>query len=144
MNGCFNKCSNLTIPPNTPQGVTHMGDCYKECVSLIEAPKIPVSVIAINGLIGECNKITSITLPLTTWANYNYPFNGCTQLTDITWSGKRTANLDLNILGAPSYTQEDIQELVPEHLEDLYKDTIKISFSDNKITVNDTETTITT
>ena len=42
------------------------------------------------------------------------------------------------------YEQETVKSLVPEHLDDLYKDKIKISFGDNKITVNNTETTITT
>lgn len=144
MTSCFFRCSSLTIPPNTPEGIINIGDCYKGCTSLTEAPKLPVGIIDVNGVINGCDKISSIALPLSSLGNYNYPFSGCTQLTDITWVGKIAKNFDLNVLGAPSYTQADIQELVPEHLEDLYKDKIKISFGNNKITVNDTETTITT
>ena len=109
------------------------------------ASKLQGSIKVENTIIfSPCDKISSITLPLSSLGNYNYPLSGCTQLTDITWVGKIAKDFDLNVLGAPSYTQADIQELVPEHLEDLYKDKIKISFGDNKITVNNTETTITT
>lgn len=144
MTSCFYRCSSLTIPPNTPEGIINIGDCYIYCTSLTEAPKLPVGIININGVVNGCNKISSISLPLSSLGNYNYPLSGCTQLTDITWVGKIAKDFDLNVLGAPSYTQADIQELVPEHLDDLYKDKIKISFGNNKITVNDTETTITT
>ena len=144
MTSCFFRCSSLTIPPNTPEGIIHIGDCYAHCTSLTEAPKLPVGIININGVVNGCNKISSISLPLSSLGNYNYPLSGCTQLTDITWVGKIAKDFDLNVLGAPSYTQADIQELVPEHLEDLYKDKIKINFGNNKITVNNTETTITT
>ena len=93
-----------------------------------------------------CTSITELTLPLDSTITYDNALYGCSLLSDITWTGKRKTDLNLisGGLNCPSYTQDDIRELVPEHLEDLYKDKIKISFGDNKITINDTEKTITT
>ena len=126
-----------------PLKITSLCNCYKGCSSLKEPPIIPNNVGNILSLVQD-SQITNITIPLDTISSYENALQNCTQLTDITWSGKRTADFNLNRLGAPSYTQDDIQELLPEHLDDLYKDKIKISFGDNKITVNSTETTITT
>ena len=143
MDSTFWYCTSLEYPPQTPLKITSLCNCYKGCSSLKEPPIIPNNVGNILSLV-QNSQITNITIPLDTINSYENALQNCTQLTDITWSGKRTADFNLNKLGAPSYTQEDIRELVPEHLDDLYKDKIKISFGDNKITVNNTETTITT
>ena len=42
------------------------------------------------------------------------------------------------------YEQETVKSFATDHLEDLYKDKIKINVGDNKITINNTEKTITT
>ena len=145
MNNCFHSCSNLVTPPQTPKGITGMRATYYNCTSLTTAPEIPNDIAYIDNILYG-TKITELTLPLDSITNYGNVLYACGLLTDITWTGKRKTDLNLGVGGltCPSYTQEDIQELVPEHLDDLYKDKIKISFGDNKITVNDTETTITT
>lgn len=145
MERCFSGCSNLVTPPKTPKGTTNMNATYFNCTSLITAPEIPNNITNINSILYG-TKITELTLPLDSITIYDNALYGCNLLTNITWTGKRKADLNLVSTGlaCPSYTQEDIQELVPEHLEDLYKDKIKISFGNNKITVNNTETTITT
>ena len=145
MDSCFHSCSNLVTPPKTPEKVTIMNNSYNGCVSLTTAPEIPNSVTGITNILYK-TKVTALALPLDSISNYTNALLECSLLTDITWTGKRKTNLTLisGGLNCPSYTQDDICELVPEHLEDLYKDKIKISFGDNKITINDTEKTITT
>lgn len=145
MNNCFQGCSNLVTPPQTPKGITNMGATYYNCTSLTTAPEIPNNITDIGSILFG-TKITELTLPLDSITSYGNALYNCSLLTDITWTGKRKTDLVLgsNGLNCPSYTQADIQELVPEHLDNLYKDKIKISFGDNKIAINGTETTITT
>ena len=145
MDNCFHSCSNLVTPPKTPQGITNMNATYYNCTSLTTAPEIPNNITNIRDVLSG-TKITKLTLPLDSITSYENALFNCSLLTDITWTGKRKTDLNLvsGGLNCPSYTQDDIRELVPEHLEDLYKDKIKISFGDNKITVNNTEKTITT
>lgn len=145
MNNCFQGCSNLVTPPQTPKGVTSMRATYYNCTSLTSPPEIPNNIAYIDNILYG-TKITELTLPLDSITSYGNALYGCSLLTDIAWTGKRKTDLVLGSGGlcCPSYTQADIQELVPEHLDDLHKDKIKINFGDNKITINDTETTITT
>ena len=145
MDSCFHNCSNLVTPPKTPKLITNMNAAYYNCTSLTTAPEIPNDITNI-GTILYGTKITELTLPLDSITNYGNALYACGLLTDITWTGKRKTDLNLGAGGltCPSYTQTDIQELVPEHLDDLYKDKIKINFGGNKITINNTETTITT
>lgn len=142
MNDTFNGCLNLITPPKTPEGVKGMGDCYRGCTSLTTAPYIPNTCTDINELVYNCNKLTSVSIPLKNISNYNQGLAGCSAITDIDWTGKRTTDFSLTLLNCPSYTQEDLKELVNDHLDDLYKDKVKISFGDNKITINNTETTL--
>ena len=145
MSMCFHSCSNLITPPKTPKSITEMKATYYNCTSLTTAPEIPNNIVEINSILYG-TKITELTLPLDSITSYGNALYACGLLADITWTGKRKTDLNIGSggLSCPSYTQDDIQELVPEHLDDLYKDKIKISFGDNKITVNDTEKTITT
>lgn len=141
MANCFRNCSSLTIPPVTPEGVTNIGDCYNNCVNLTESAILPITALAINGVFNYCRKIPSVIIPLLSWSNYNYPLQGCTSLNTITWIGKKKEDFDLGLLASPSYSQHDLKSLVNDHLEDLYKDKIKINYG-SKITINNTETTL--
>ena len=139
MNHCFNGCSSLITPPTTPEGIDSMQQTYQGCTALTTAPYIPDSVINIQYILHSCSKITSVELPLRNTSNFTHPLWSCSSLTDVTWRGLRQNNFNLNNLGI-TLTQEDIKELVPEHLDDLYKDTIKLNYNDTKVTINDNET----
>lgn len=138
MQSCFQGCTSLVTPPVTPEGVTNMHSCYKWCGNLSSAPNIPESCNNIYLTFQDCSKFTSISIPLHITA-YGEALSGCNSLTDITWTGLRTADFSLASLGTPSYAQADIKELVPEHLDDLYKDTIKLDCNNQKITINGNE-----
>ena len=152
MNNTFNGCTSLTEAPEIPEGVTNMTSCFQGCTSLTTAPNIPSSCYNISSAFHSC-AFTNITIPIATIGinpnngeNFNTYYSNvlynCTKLTDITWEGERSVDFTLtNLASNISYTQADIQELVPEHLDDLHKDEIKISFSNKKITINNTETT---
>lgn len=141
MSACFRGTS-LVTPPVTPNGVTTMFESYAGCTSLTSAPNIPSSCTNITSYLNGCNKITSVSVPLKNIFNYSQGLANCSAITDIDWTGKRTTDFSLTSLNCPSYTQEDLKELVNDNLEDLYKDKIKISFADSKVTINGTETTI--
>lgn len=146
---CFRN-TGLTTPPQTPEKVTNMNNSYYDCVSLTTAPYIPNSVTNIATLVYNCNKLTEITIPLDSITSYINALCG-TGIQKVNWVGKRKTNFNIisnglygGYIGTNEYEQETIKSLVTDHLEDLYKDKIKISFVDNKITVNGTEKTITT
>jgi hypothetical protein len=148
MVSCFQYCSSLVTPPTIPNGVTRMTSCFQGCTSLTTAPNIPLSTKGqlLDALMRDCTSITSVTIPLEVLTNsYWRMLYGCTALTNVDWIGLTTTGIDVGALtGNDSrvlFTQADIQELVPEHLADLYKDKIKISFSNKTITINDTDTT---
>ena len=82
-----------------------------------------------------------VTVPLDSIGNYTATFNA-SAIQNITWTGERITDFNLNTMGSNiTFPKQDIQELVPEHLADLHKDEIKISFSKKEITINNTETT---
>ena len=146
---CFRN-TGLTTPPKTPEKVNNMNNSYYDCSSLTTAPYIPKSVTNIATLVYNCNKLTEITIPLEKITSYTNALCG-TGIQKVNWVGKRKTNFNIisnglygGYIGTNEYEQETIKSLVTDHLEDLYKDKIKISFVDNKITVNGTETTITT
>lgn len=146
----FAKGTSLVTPPITPEGVIKMPETYRECTSLTSAPNIPNSVTDINSLVYNCNKLTEITIPLDNIEIYINALYG-TGIQKVNWVGKRKTNFDIQAnglyggqIGTMEYEQGTIKSLVTDHLDDLYKDKIKISFRDNKITVNNTEKTITT
>lgn len=143
MSACFRGTSLIT-PPITPQGVTSMANCYQYCGNLETPPIISEECTNISYIVSGCKKLTNITIPLKNILSYRVEnaLQNCTALVDIDWIGKRTTDFNLTGLSCPSYTQEDLKELVNENLDDLYKDKIKISFSDSKVTINGTETTI--
>lgn len=143
MSNCFKSCPNLVTPPQTPEGVTDMNCAYQYCSNLEQAPYIPDSVINISYMICGCSKITEITIPLDSilFNRVENAFQTCTALTRVYWRGIRTTDWNLLGFGKSTYEQEDLKDLVNNHLEDLYKDKIKISYG-SKITINDTETTI--
>ena len=116
MQSTFYGCSSLTTVPNIPNSVTNMNQTFYGCLSLTIAPNIPDSVTDIFGTFCNCSSLTECTIPLTNVTNYTNCLQNCSALTNITWIGERTTVFSLVLLGAPSYTQADIQELVPEHL----------------------------
>ena len=116
MTNCFSGCTSLVTPPVTPQGITIMRSTYYGCTSLTSAPNIPSSCTNISNYLNGCNKITSVSIPLDNIINYSQGLAGCSAITDIYWTGTRTTDFSLTNLGAPSYTQTDIKELVNEHL----------------------------
>ena len=166
MEGCFYNCTALISPPITPEGVAKMSNCYRGCTTLTTTPNIPTSVTKLLATFYGCTSLTkgailtkehniteygymyyscsslkSVQILLTAkWSQGYPPLSGCNSLTDIEWIGLSNSNFNLNNLGI-TFTQADIQKLVPEHLDDLYKDTIKLNHKDTKVTINNNETT---
>lgn len=118
MQDTFNGCTALTQAPTIPSSVTNMSSTFKGCTSLTQAPNIPNSVTNISMMLALCEKVTSITLPLANIQTYNGALNS-TGITDITWVGERNSDFDITSLYFNGCSQQDIQELVPEHLADL-------------------------
>ena len=165
MSDCFKNCTSLTTAPVIPQGVTNMQNCFQNCTSLTTAPNIPNSCTNVGVCFNGCtslkegavlhenittmhqiyadSSVKKIYVPLTNITAYDYMINNLTvNLEDIIWIGERKTDFSIpSLAGNRSIPQQDIQELVPEHLDDLHKDEIKISFSNKKITINNTETT---
>lgn len=135
MEQTFYNCSSLTTSAITPEDTTIMKGCYRNCTSLLSAPNIPNSVTNILDILYNCPKITEVTIPVSNITSYTNALQG-TSLTNVDWTGKRTTDFNLTSLNG-SYTQEDLKELVNNNLEDLYKDKIKISFSDSTVTINE-------
>ena len=166
MEGCFYNCTALISPPITPEGVAKMSNCYRGCTAMTTTPNIPTSVTKLLATFYGCTSLTkgailtkehniteygymyyscsslkSVQILLTAkWSQGYPPLSGCNSLTDIEWIGLSNSNFNLNNLGI-TFTQADIQKLVPEHLDDLYKDTIKLNHKDTKVTINNNETT---
>lgn len=135
MQKAFYGCNKLITPPQTPEGTTTMEGSYYGSTSMTSAPNIPDSVTNIQQVLYNCPKVTEVTIPVSNITSYTNALQG-TSLTNVDWTGKRATDFSLTLLNG-SYTQEDLKELVNDHLEDLYKDKIKISFSDNKVTINE-------
>ena len=105
----------------------------------------------IRGFVRQCTSLTEVTIPLSNITMYTDALTDCIKLSNIIWKGDLKNNMIMygatstalmsNQSEVCSYTQQDIQELVPEHLADLRKDKIKISFNNKTITINDTNTT---
>lgn len=80
-----------------------------------------------------------------TTKNYTYALIGAGSV-DIKWLGDRTSDLNMiNLCGAydtAQPTMTSIKELASNHLGDIYIDEIEISFEDNVLKINGTETTI--
>ena len=139
----FNGCSKLTKPANTPEGVVNMNAAYQYCINLEQAPYIPDSVTNVSYIIDGCKKVAEITIPLGAiqFNRVENAFQNCAALTRVYWRGIRTTDWNLLGFGKSIYEQEDLKDLVNNHLEDLYKDKIKINYG-SKITINNTETTL--
>ena len=163
MQNCFNGCSSLITPPTTPEGVAKMNNCYRNCTALTTPANIPTSctncdslyygctsltegseiteehnINNINNMYVNCTSLHYVQLPLTADLTGFKPLDGVNSI-DIDWIGTRYADYIVTNLGTIP-REEDIHELVPEHLEDLYKDTIKLNCNDTKVTINDNET----
>lgn len=144
----FNGCLKLTIPPKTPEDTTSMKKCYYGCTSLTTAPYIPNSVTDISSILYSCNKVSEVTIPLENiTSGYGNALYG-TGIQKVNWVGKRKSNFDINVNGLyggdttyRKYKQETLKSLTNDHLDDLYKDKIKINYG-SKITINNTETTL--
>lgn len=146
MANCFRN-TGLTTPAQTPEGVLSMNNCYNGCVPLTTAPYIPNTCTNISNLVYACDKLKEITIPLEKIETYTNALYG-TGIQKINWVGKRKANFDISVSGlyggdliTKEYEQETLKSLVDDHLEDLYKDKIKINYG-SKITINNTETTL--
>mgnify|MGYP000109914160 CR=1 FL=1 len=149
MEDTFSYCTKLGTPPKTPEGVLSMAGCYYGCTSLITAPYIPNTCTNIKNLACSCNKLTEITIPLENLKIYTNALNG-TGIQNVNWVGKRKTDFNIYVNGlggglvsTKEYKPETLKSLVDDHLEDLYKDEIKINYG-SKIMINNTETTITT
>ena len=116
MNSTFQGCTSLTTAPTIPDSVTNMYNTFYGCTSLTTAPNIPNGVTTMYSTFKDCTKLIECSIPLTNVTDYAQCLLNCSALTNITWVGERTTNFSLATLGAPLYTQADIQELVPEHL----------------------------
>ena len=142
MYGCFQSCSALTTPPIIPEGVASM--YYTFAFSGITTPpNIPSTATTIEGVCRQCTSLTTMTIPFrSTITNYWMCIHN-SPITDITWEGEVESSLDISRLDSVyQRTQADIQELVPEHLGDLYKDKAIFDFSKKEITINNTKTTL--
>lgn len=147
MNETFSYCPKLKTPPKTPEGTKSMTGCYYGCTSLTIAPYIPNTCTDIKDLVYACNKLTEITIPLDNLKIYRNALQG-TGIQRVNWIGKRTTDFGIYTdglyggdLSTKKYEQETLKSLVNDHLDDLYKDKIKINYG-SKITINNTETTI--
>lgn len=150
MDGTLSYCSKLKTPPRTPEGTKSMTDCYNGCTSLVTAPYIPDTCTNIKNIVYACDKLAEITIPLKNISIYVNALYG-TGIQKINWVGKRKTDFNIYISGlyggnvvTKEYTPETLTSLVNDHLDDLYKDKVKMSFGDNKITINNTDTTVTT
>lgn len=150
MDGTLSYCSKLKTPPRTPEGTKSMTDCYNGCTSLVTAPYIPDTCTNIKNIVYACDKLTEITIPLKNISIYVNALYG-TGIQKINWVGKRKTDFSIYVSGlyggnvaTKKYTPETLTSLVNDHLDDLYKDKVKMSFGDNKITINNTDTTVTT
>ena len=165
MQGTFSDCTALTQAPDIPQGVTNMYGCFQSCSALTTPPIIPEGVASmyytfafsgittppnipstattIEGVCRQCTSLTTMTIPFrSTITNYWMCIHN-SPITDITWEGEVESSLDISRLDSVyQRTQADIQELVPEHLGDLYKDKAIFDFSKKEITINNTKTTL--
>ena len=142
MYGCFQSCSALTTPPIIPEGVASM--YYTFAFSGITTPpNIPSTATTIEGVCRQCTSLTTMTIPFrSTITNYWMCIHN-SPITDITWEGEVESSLDISRLDSVyQRTQADIQELVPEHLADLYRDKAIFDFSKKEITINNTKTTL--
>ena len=116
MDYTFNSCFKLTTVPNIPDSVTSMSNTFQGCKSLTTSPTIPNSVTNMYAAFNNCILLTECSIPLTKVKNYSSCLSNCSALINITWTGERTTNFSLTTLGAPSYTQADIRDLVTKHL----------------------------
>ena len=119
---CFFGCESLTTPAITPEGVTNMLATYQGCKKLTKSAYIPSGCTNVNALYFSCGSLKNATIPLANIEDYKsmlqymYVDSSC----DIAWEGERYTDFDVSLLGFYyPCSQEDIQELVPEHLADL-------------------------
>ena len=142
MQNCFKNCTSLTQAPVIPDGVTNMGTCFNGCKSLKQGPVLPESVIQMHQIYATAG-VTDVYIPLTNVSTYDYALNNTGGITNVTWVGERKSSYNVKSLaGNASIPKTDIQELVPEHLADLYKDKAIFDFSKKEITINNTKTTL--
>ena len=142
MENCFQGCTSLTQAPVIPDGVTNMGTCFNGCKSLKQGPVLPESVIQMHQIYATAG-VTDVYIPLTNVSTYDYALNNTGGITNVTWVGERKSSYNVKSLaGNASIPKTDIQELVPEHLADLYKDKAIFDFSKKEITINNTKTTL--
>ena len=145
--GMFVGCSKLQVPPTIPDSVTNMQETFNNCTGLTQNPNVPTGVTNLKYAFSN-SSITAITIPLTNLTTYDYAISKCPNLTDVTWVGELTNTFNVKNLYYRSATDNttptttDIQELVPEHLGDLYKDKAIFDFSKKEITINNTKTTL--
>ena len=147
LDGLFYGCGNLVkingIENWNTSKVTGVWDLFFGCGSLtdIDLSKWDMSKMSSTGAMYRgCGSLKTAYLPIQN-GTPNNALAGCSSDLDIIWVGERSSDFNIGVYGHSGFREEDIQELVPEHLGDLHKDEIKISFSNKKITINNTETT---
>jgi surface protein len=147
LNGLFYGCSNLIaingIENWNTSKVTNVWDLFYGCGSLtdIDLSNWDMSKMSSTGCMYRyCSSLKTAYLPIQGGIPEN-ALHGCSSNLDIVWVGERSTDFNIGVYSHSGFRKEDIQELVPEHLADFYKDKIKISFSNKTITINDTDTT---
>lgn len=116
MGECFYGCTNLIIPPITPNNVKSMGSAYSGCTNLEIAPNIPSDATYIAYMLSNCKKIKEVTIPIgiiEVGNNYVGVIEGCTALENIDWDGNTGVSLNVRLLLLNvNISERDFHELI--------------------------------
>ena len=80
----FMGCANMTVAPQTPEGVTEYYFAFAQCTSLKTAPNIPDGAINLNSAFIECVSLTETPFLPDSVENIGNAFTYCTSLTTVT------------------------------------------------------------
>jgi surface protein len=149
LNGLFYGCSNLIaingIENWNTSKVTNVWDLFYGCGSLtdIDLSNWDMSKMNSTGCMYRyCSSLKTAYLPIQGGIPQN-ALHGCSSNLDVVWVGERSANFDIGVYSHSGFRKEDIQELVPEHLVDMYISEVNITGS-GAITVDGVASTVTT
>ena len=81
MSQTFYQCTNMTIAPSIPNGVTNINCAFQECTSLINAPEIPASVNKMEYTFSLCENLVSASNIPNGVTFLTGTFFGCEKLT---------------------------------------------------------------
>lgn len=82
MSYAFRNCSLLREPPTLPAGLTNMTYTFSSCSSLVTAPIIPSGVTSLRHTFGYCTSLTKPPVIPYGVTDMFYTFSGCTALTE--------------------------------------------------------------